>query len=120
MASAGGRLSAAPGDDERETAALVEPVLQSPCIDAGHAVLAELGHGLPEYRRRLPVGVLVRFDVHPLAAPPNFDRQVDELSRGADRDPREQILDVLRLQPHPAGAHRHADTPPYGGAMHSA
>src|SRR5262245_41167669 len=117
MAGAGGRLSAVPGDDEREAAALVESVLQSPRIDAGHAVLVELGHRLPEYRRRLSVDVLVRFDVYPVAAPPNFDRLVDELSRRADRDPREEILDVLRVQPDAAVAHLHADAPRDVGAM---
>src|SRR5262249_7163038 len=79
--------------------------------------LVELGHRLPEDRRRLSIDVLVRLDVHPVAAPADFDRLVDELSRRADRDPREEVLDVLRVQPDAAMAHLHADTPRDVGAM---
>src|SRR5262249_46932962 len=111
MARVGGRLARDPGDGKRQAAALVEPVLERPGIDAGHAAALELGHRLAEDRGRLPIDVLVRLYVDGVGAPTHLDGLVDELPGRTDGNLWEQMLDVFRVEPDAAMAHLHPDTP---------
>src|SRR5262245_32109180 len=110
-------LARAAADREGDPAGLVEPALDLSAVDRAHAAPREHVDGLAVDRRCLAVDVLVRLDIDLAPEPADLDRLVGELAGSADRHLGEEMLDVLRIEPHAPVTHLHADAPGNVGAV---